>query len=649
MARSSKSQSQSRRSKSKSKASVARWERDEDIPLDEQEEFHTSRDRILLEGEDDADEDFEEDDEVFALRGVGVDEDSSSGSPSDSEEPTPSSSASTSASTKKSKSKSKKKKAEKKEDESEEEEGWGRKKSVYYATGDDDEHDDEEAARLQEEEARRVQAKMRADMTDDDFGLGDLRIADPAPDATADPTTFATTPAATALPKEKDALRAHLARHSPETLALAREWDDVAHALLKATRALEKTQAAKPDALSLGLLHVHHQTLQTYATTLAFYFHLRASEPYAGRPELLRAHPILKRLLTLKQALATLEELDFGGSSSDEDEDSEDESTDADLDEDVSDEDDAGWRQLELADLLKDSTTHGELDAADGIQRRARARVKSLKAQPLESIPELPEPKKKKKTTVTYDLVEPAFVSSKSSGKNKTTDTDADGFGDPMVLQSADAADKKARRRTLQFHAARIDAGAARRAGARAARMGGDEDVPYPERKKEAEKRRAEENARRRARGEDLDDEEPVERPRKRQRDEEEEGHGDEDGDEEGYYELVSRGRKEAKKAKREAYEAERAAERIVDDDADETNGPRALTRAILKNKGLTPHRAKSVRNPRVKKKLRYEKAKKKVASQKAVFKGGAAASKGVYEGEKSGINSRVVKSTRLG
>lgn len=76
--------------------------------------------------------------------------------------------------------------------------------------------------------------------------------------------------------------------------------------------------------------------------------------------------------------------------------------------------------------------------------------------------------------------------------------------------------------------------------------------------------------------------------------------------------------------------------------------GPRSLTRAILANKGLTPHRPKSVRNPRVKKRMRFDKAQKKVASQKAVYKGGVSATGGRYEGEKTGI-SKVVKSVRLG
>ena len=67
-----------------------------------------------------------------------------------------------------------------------------------------------------------------------------------------------------------------------------------------------------------------------------------------------------------------------------------------------------------------------------------------------------------------------------------------------------------------------------------------------------------------------------------------------------------------------------------------------------MKNRGLTPHRSKSVRNPRVKKRQKFEKAKKKVSSQKAIFKGGLASTGGRYDGEASGI-SKVVKGVRLG
>ena len=74
-------------------------------------------------------------------------------------------------------------------------------------------------------------------------------------------------------------------------------------------------------------------------------------------------------------------------------------------------------------------------------------------------------------------------------------------------------------------------------------------------------------------------------------------------------------------------------------------HGPRSLTHAILKNKGLTPKRSKSVRNPRVKKRQKYEQAKKKVASQRAVYKGGVDASR--YSGEATGI-SQTIKSIHL-
>ena len=82
-------------------------------------------------------------------------------------------------------------------------------------------------------------------------------------------------------------------------------------------------------------------------------------------------------------------------------------------------------------------------------------------------------------------------------------------------------------------------------------------------------------------------------------------------------------------------------------DPSDEASGPRSLTRAILKNRGLTPHRSKSVRNPRVKKRQRYDKAQKKLASQRAVYKGGIGDSN-KYSGEQSGI-TKVVKSVRFG
>ena len=51
------------------------------------------------------------------------------------------------------------------------------------------------------------------------------------------------------------------------------------------------------------------ETLLQYAATLAFYLYLRASDKYTQHPESLRSHPIMSRLLTLKQSISTFEAL----------------------------------------------------------------------------------------------------------------------------------------------------------------------------------------------------------------------------------------------------------------------------------------------------------------------------------------------------
>ena len=60
------------------------------------------------------------------------------------------------------------------EEEVEEVEGWGRGRAAYYSSNAVElESDDEEGNELEEQEAKRLQAAMRKEMTDDDFGLND--------------------------------------------------------------------------------------------------------------------------------------------------------------------------------------------------------------------------------------------------------------------------------------------------------------------------------------------------------------------------------------------------------------------------------------------------------------------------------------------
>ena len=107
-------------------------------------------------------------------------------------------------------------------------------------------------------------------------------------------------------------------------------------------------------------------------------------------------------------------------------------------------------------------------------------------------------PKKKRKTskasaeptsaTPVFDLVEPELPKIKSAAATgRPGPSTVDVYGEATSLQAADAADKQARKKSLRFHAARIENTSARRQNARSNAMGGDDDIPYRERKKEKE------------------------------------------------------------------------------------------------------------------------------------------------------------------
>ncbi|RDB18037.1 Uncharacterized protein C3B8.09 [Hypsizygus marmoreus] len=616
---------------------LQKWNKASDIPMDEEDLFHASRDKVLLEGDVYQDEEGD-DDEVFALKGLEEDEDledeDEDMGDEDGVEEIEEKKVSTSK-VKSSKSKKKKKAAESSEEEESEseEETWGRGKSAYYSSNAAQlESDDEEGNELEEQEAKRLQSKMREEMGDDDFGLEDALDIENMEDRDelSEPTHVAER-----LPQDKKLLLRHLEKTSPETLALARDWEDTAENITKTRAKLAQLESENPDAVSLGMIHIYYQTLLTYATTLAFYLHLRSSEKYARKPDSLKSHPILGRLLTLKRSLSTLEDLDFAVSD-DDDDDSEGESDES-----------MTWN-----DFMMDAKNLW--NAGEGLDEdELRDLLEDAASEPPPPKSKEP-PKKKRKTSAEakpaahiFDLVEPEFSSSKSSSSRAQLDVEiADAYGEATSLQHADAADKTARRKSLRFHTHKIESASARRQGARTQAAGGDDDIPYRERRKDKEARLAKEDVAkvRGQGGADLDDTEPEQKAGKRTRDDDEDQEETEGPD--GYYELIKKTTKQKKEQKKAEYEAAQAAAKPDFDEGDAT-GPRSLTRAILANKGLTPHRPKSVRNPRVKKRLKFEKAKKKLSSQKAVYKGGIADS-GRYDGEKSGI-SKVVKSVRLG
>ncbi|KAI0693985.1 Sas10 C-terminal domain-containing protein [Cytidiella melzeri] len=658
---------------------MKRWNKPSDIPMDEEDQFHALRDRVLLDGEDVRSDDEGEEEEVFALKGIPDDsehedeegDDDDGAEEEEAESPLPKPSKFKQLNGKLQKTDSPPPSDEGSEDE--EEEAWGRNKSAYYSSNAAElDSEDEEANEMEEQEAKRLQAKLRETMTDEDFGLadianGDIDVQDGEFDEPVPPVQLQS------LPQDKLGLLRHLQKTSPEALALAGDWDSAARQLIKAQEQIAFLETDRnADTITSGMLHLYYQALLQYAATLAFYLYLRSSDKYTQHPESLRSHPIMSRLLTLKQSISTLETLGVG-SSDDEDDWSGDASED---DENPLFAKLRGLAPNELEELLADLQAiknpdgHGSVSDGEEEQEEPSSPVKTKKPKSKKvkdstaaavTVEENEPPKKKRKTDKAskkaaklpvFDLEEPEFPTKTKTPSTRRTapaTADTDNFGEFTALQNADALDKAARKRSLRFHTSKIEGASARRERARAA-MGGDDDLPWRDRKKDKDEKQKKALQKTRGQGgEDLNDEDPEPTPesiKKRRREEVESGSDGEGDDAVGYYDLVQQKSKEKKERKKAEHDAAQAAARedmVVEESAD---GPRSVSRAILANKGLTPHRSKSVRNPRVKKRQRYEKAKKKVSSQKAVFKGGLAAT-GKYEGEKSGI-SKVIKGVRL-
>ncbi|KAG8830131.1 hypothetical protein FRC18_008604 [Serendipita sp. 400] len=595
------------------KVSINKWKRREDIVLDEEDAFHANRDIIRLEGEDKGDSEDDLQHEVFALKSLPAQDD----------------------------------------------------ESVDEMEAGPDETDDGD---LEEqsipERMDGIKKTSKGKRVEDDSSSSDSEIKH---------ESWGRKKTLSALPEEPDALVRHLEKTSPETLALAREWEDVMYDVARSQQALQEQDTSSSSSPAVGMLQLYHQTLLTYATTLAFYLHMRASKKYAGNPKLMQTHPILARLLTLKQAMSSLERLDFGPNS---------DGSDDDLGSDDLDDIDDIWEGKGLADmdedefmeLLRDAqeanaklATDNRPTAANKEAPREGPKKKKKKAPSQKETGGGEEEKqrrkekqrKQKKKKQTFDLEEPEFVSTaKTNGtyaKQSNSIHQLPAYGEHTSLASVDAQDKSARKKSLQFHVSKIENSSAKRTKARGAAMAGDDDIPYRERDKEREIRLQKESQKRVAKlgqgGDDLEviEDEPTPSRKKRPREDDTDDASEVGND--GYYELVKRQKKTEKDVSKAQYAAKKAEEKALREGAVEesVDGQRSLTRAILKNKGLTPTRPKTVRNPRVKKRMKFEQAKKKVRSQKAVFKGGLASTGGRYDGESSGISTKVVKSVRLG
>lgn len=119
----------------------------------------------------------------------------------------------------------------------------------------------------------------------------------------------------------------------------------------------------------------------------------------------------------------------------------------------------------------------------------------------------------------------------------------------------------------------------------------------------------------------------------------------DEDIDDTGVdlVEDFGRKKKEFLAKKKEHYKAEPRYGGF--DETVEDGHKRAASYEIMKNKGLTPHRKKANRNPRVKKREAYDKA---IIRRKGQVRDVVQGQAGAYSGELTGIKAGISRSRRM-
>lgn len=116
----------------------------------------------------------------------------------------------------------------------------------------------------------------------------------------------------------------------------------------------------------------------------------------------------------------------------------------------------------------------------------------------------------------------------------------------------------------------------------------------------------------------------------------------DNDDNEAGFYDKVAKKSKSRKAARKERYQvAPKYPRREL-----EIEGERAIGNAIMKNRGLVPHKSKLNRNPRVKKREQYRKA--QIRRKGAVREVRDRDEGARYGGEETGIKSNLSRSRKL-
>ncbi|CAO2650547.1 Nn.00g018390.m01.CDS01 [Neocucurbitaria sp. VM-36] len=632
-----------------SKLAISTWE---DV-ADSEDEFHINRDKVLLDEGPTAkrlrkwqeeDKFLEHSDEEVLDDGVDDDEDESD--LDDAEEDAGSDDGST---------------AQARPDAEEEDEdlgGWGASKKDYYNA---DAIETEQDALDEEAEARRIQKKQLQAMTEADFGFDEDEwlAQDGEKDAEGGAVVTEVLPQLqiTESMSEEERLKIMRTRY-PEFEHISREYtrlqplhDELAAAANAAERLL-KAQAAKSansngKIASTPMAVTKYRACAAYLAAMAMYFAVLGSTAkddgtpvIALDPAELHEHPVMESLLKCQQMWTRIESLPVGDPmvetvNGDELSVIEEDSPTADMELDAAVADKKTTKQKKSK-----AQRAAEIAQAEAAARRAAKLAKA--DQDLASLDSLTDKAVLKKVARKKKVAEPKL--------NLLNAEDSD-FGEETELTAHDLAEKAKKKKSLRFYTSQI-AQKANKRDAAGKDAGGDADIPHRERLKdrqarlqaEAEKRGQNKAGPGVALGEDDGASSADEAPAARNADLE---------DEEGYYDMVaarSNAKKQTKLDRAAAYAlAAQQGAQVIEEEVVGDDGRRMISYQIAKNKGLTPHRKKSVRNPRVKKKEKYKEKQKKLKSMKPVFDRSAAAKGSAnYGGELTGIKKGLVRSRKL-
>lgn len=494
---------------------------------------------------------------------------------------------------------------------------WGDSRKEYYNA---DQIETEADALEEEAEAKRLQKKKLADMDEADFIFDEDEWAAPAEEE-ADEGVQVVTEELNDIEvtddMDADERNRLLQARYPEFVPLVAEFE----ALQPQLAQLQKEAEGKP-AKSLEV--VRQWILGCYVAALASYFAVLTSPSRdAGEPTVslspveLRDHEVMETLVSCREAWQQVKDLKSSRSKISEPE------VDS-ADQDVED--------VEEIKPVKKSNKKTEINGDSKKKKKAeKERVAKAKAieESLADLKDLvTEPKKARKTKIAA-----------TTQKDNNSD-----FGEEDSLDARTAADKAAKKKSLRFYTSQIVQKASKRADA-GRDAGGDTDIPHRERLRD---RAARLNAEAEARGKksskhgtdlggddaDSGDEAVAKQVR---------------GEEDEYYDMVAhktKSKKDEKTARKEALAAAKITDRVVEVSTIGEDGKRKINYQIEKNKGLAPKRKKEVRNPRVKKRMKYEEKQKKLKSMKATYQGGEG--RGGYQGETTGIKTGLVKSVKL-